>query len=78
MLSARAAGRAGLVSPPQLRRASYAYEVQKWLHVFYLVEVLSDPAVLTRLADTKASGEVKSLQDFYTNLQNDPDRAFYG
>ena len=45
---------------------------------FVLAEVLSDPVVLSRLADTKASGEVKSLDDFYQMLQNDPDRAFYG
>ena len=31
-----------------------------------------------RLADTKASGEVKILNDFYDMLKNDPDRAFYG
>ena len=43
-----------------------------------LSEVLSDPAVTARLADVKASGEVKSLDDFYQMLQNDPDRAFYG
>lgn len=43
-----------------------------------LKEVLSDPAVTARLADTKAAGEVKSLDDFYQMLQNDPDRAFYG
>lgn len=43
-----------------------------------LKEVLTDPTVLARLADTKASGEVKSLEDFYHMLQNDPDRAFYG
>ncbi|XP_076452895.1 protein pelota-like [Babylonia areolata] len=43
-----------------------------------LKEVLTDPSVLARLADTKASGEVKSLDDFYQMLQNDPDRAFYG
>lgn len=43
-----------------------------------LKEVLTDPSVVARLADTKASGEVKSLDDFYQMLQNDPDRAFYG
>nr|KAG5690192.1 hypothetical protein BaRGS_016583 [Batillaria attramentaria] len=43
-----------------------------------LKEVLSDPAVTARLADTKAAGEVKALDDFYQMLQSDPDRAFYG
>lgn len=32
----------------------------------------------SRLADTKAAGEVKALDDFYKMLQNEPDRAFYG
>ncbi|PVD31675.1 hypothetical protein C0Q70_07093 [Pomacea canaliculata] len=43
-----------------------------------LKEVLSDPMVTAKLADTKASGEVKALDDFYQMLQSDPDRAFYG
>ena len=42
------------------------------------VEVLQDPAVTARLSDTKAAAEVKALDDFYTMLQNDPNRAFYG
>lgn len=43
-----------------------------------LKEVLQNPTVTSRLADTKASGEVKSLEDFYQMLQSDPNRAFYG
>jgi len=43
-----------------------------------IVEVLQDPAVSARLSDTKAAAEVKALEDFYTMLQNDPNRAFYG
>lgn len=43
-----------------------------------LKEVLQDPAISVRLADTKAALEVKALDDFYQMLQNDPDRAFYG
>lgn len=46
-----------------------------WL--FYL-EILQDPSVSSKLSDTKASGEVKALDDFYQMLQNDPNRAFYG
>ena len=52
------------------------------VRVFHFIcsfsEVLQDPAVASRLADTKASGEVRSLEDFYQMLQNDPNRAFYG
>ncbi|KAH9502895.1 hypothetical protein Btru_074734 [Bulinus truncatus] len=43
-----------------------------------LKEVLADPAVAAKLADTKAAGEVKALDDFYAMLQNDPNRAYYG
>lgn len=43
-----------------------------------LKEVLSDQDVTMRLADTKATAEVKILDDFYQMLQNDPNRAFYG
>lgn len=45
---------------------------------YYIVEVLQDPAVSARLSDTKAATEVKALEDFYSMLQNDPNRAFYG
>jgi protein pelota len=41
-------------------------------------EVLSDPAVVSKMADTKAAGEVKALETFYTLLQTEPARAFYG
>lgn len=43
-----------------------------------LKEALQDPAVSARLQDTKFSSEVKSLEQFYTVLQTDPDRAVYG
>ncbi|KAK6968097.1 protein pelota [Biomphalaria glabrata] len=43
-----------------------------------LKEVLADPAISVKLADTKAAGEVKALDDFYTMLQTDPNRAYYG
>ena len=48
------------------------------INVHVLTEVLSDPAVTSRLADVKATGEVRALDEFYQMLQNDPDRAFYG
>lgn len=43
-----------------------------------LKEALQDPAVASRLTETKFSSEVKSLEQFYTVLQTDPDRAVYG
>ena len=43
-----------------------------------LKEVLAEPAVVSRIADTKAASEVKALETFYTILQTDPSRAFYG
>ncbi|CAG0885665.1 unnamed protein product [Darwinula stevensoni] len=43
-----------------------------------LREVLSDPSVQSKLADTKAAGEVKVLDSFYSLLQNEPARAYYG
>lgn len=43
-----------------------------------LKEVLSDPAVTAKLTDTKAASEVKILDDFYTMLQVDSDKAYYG
>merc|ERR1712098_458155 len=42
-----------------------------------LKEVLQDPAVQTKLADTKASEEVRALESFYRMLKHEPDRAFY-
>lgn len=39
---------------------------------------MQDPAVVAKMADTKAAGEVKALEKFYTTLQMEPDKAFYG
>jgi len=41
-------------------------------------EVLQDPAVLAKMSDTKAAGEVKALEQFYMMLQCEPAKAFYG
>lgn len=41
-------------------------------------EVLADPAVIARLADTKAAEEVRILEAFHTMLGNEPARAYYG
>ncbi|OTF71015.1 hypothetical protein BLA29_013882, partial [Euroglyphus maynei] len=43
-----------------------------------LKEVLADPLLQNRLADTKAAKEMKALQDFQRMLMQDPSRAFYG
>nr|CAG4640906.1 EOG090X07BV [Eulimnadia texana] len=43
-----------------------------------LKEVLADPSVSSRLADTKATAEVRALENFYAVLQTEPSRAFYG
>ncbi|KAJ6649264.1 Protein pelota [Pseudolycoriella hygida] len=43
-----------------------------------LKEILQDPAVLSKMSDTKAAGEVKTLENFYSILQTEPAKAFYG
>lgn len=43
-----------------------------------LREVLQEPAVMSKISDTKAAGEVKALEQFYTMLQCEPAKAFYG
>ncbi|XP_037960062.1 protein pelota [Teleopsis dalmanni] len=43
-----------------------------------LKEVLQNPAVINKMSDTKAAGEVRALEQFYTMLQCEPAKAFYG
>ncbi|XP_011494656.1 PREDICTED: protein pelota [Ceratosolen solmsi marchali] len=43
-----------------------------------LREVLTEPSVISLISDTKAAGEVKILETFYTMLQTDSSRVFYG
>jgi len=43
-----------------------------------LSEALADPAVATRVKDTRASAEVAALDAFYDMMSNDSARAFYG
>ncbi|CAH2086260.1 unnamed protein product [Euphydryas editha] len=43
-----------------------------------LKEVLQEPAVMNKISDTKAASEVKLLESFYTMLQLEPAKAFYG
>lgn len=44
----------------------------------FIIEVLSDPAVIARLSDTKAAEEIRALEGFYKMLHLEPDRAYYG
>lgn len=39
---------------------------------------MSQPAVQTRLANTKASDEIRALATFFDMLKKDPERAYYG
>lgn len=43
-----------------------------------LKEVLQEPGVIAKMSDTKAAGEVKILEQFYSVLQVEPAKAFYG
>mmetsp|Transcript_5096 Transcript_5096/g.8843 ORF Transcript_5096/g.8843 Transcript_5096/m.8843 type:complete len:379 (+) Transcript_5096:373-1509(+) len=43
-----------------------------------LKEVLSAPAVMSKIKDTKAAKEVRALEAFYSMLTHDSARAFYG
>lgn len=43
-----------------------------------LKEVLVEPSVMAKMSDTKALGEVKALEAFYSTLQTEPAKAFYG
>ncbi|KAI8369666.1 hypothetical protein BD560DRAFT_352384 [Blakeslea trispora] len=47
-------------------------------HKHALTEVMQDPSVQAKLADTKAAREVQALDRFYEMMNQDPDRAFYG
>lgn len=46
--------------------------------MFWFVEILVEPSVMAKMADTKALGEVKALEAFYSMLQIEPAKAFYG
>lgn len=41
-------------------------------------EVLADQSVVAKLTDTKAAGEIRALESFYSTLQNEPSKAYYG
>ena len=43
-----------------------------------LEELLADPAIKGKMADTKAAQHAKALDAFYKRMQADPDRTCYG
>ncbi|XP_074321116.1 protein PELOTA 1-like [Silene latifolia] len=43
-----------------------------------LREVMDAPNVMSMIKDTKAAQEVRALEEFFSMLSNDPDRACYG
>ncbi|KMZ60366.1 putative Pelota [Zostera marina] len=43
-----------------------------------LKEVMEAPLIMSMIKDTKAAQEVRALNDFFTMLSKDPDRACYG
>lgn len=47
-------------------------------HKHALQEIMNDPTIQVKLADTKATREINALKEFYAMLEKDPDRAFYG
>lgn len=47
-------------------------------HKSALKEAMADPIVQERISETKAFDEVRTLDEFYRILKEDPDRAFYG
>ncbi|KAJ2716279.1 Translation factor pelota [Coemansia spiralis] len=47
-------------------------------HKGALEEVMRDPQIKVRLADTKSALEARAIDSFYQMLNSNPDRAFYG
>ncbi|CAB9511269.1 Protein PELOTA [Seminavis robusta] len=47
-------------------------------HKHALEDVLSDPAIMKQLTETKVAKEVEILNTFMRTLNDDPDRAYYG
>eukprot|EP00474_Spongospora_subterranea_P010256 CRZ10714.1 hypothetical protein [Spongospora subterranea] len=47
-------------------------------HLQSLKEILTDPSISALVEDTKAVAEVRALDQFYSMLNTQPDRAFYG
>ena len=47
-------------------------------HGLSLKEILEDENILSRISDTKASGEVRVLNEFFDLMKNKPDTTVYG
>jgi protein pelota len=47
-------------------------------HKHALEELFSDPAIMSRMTDTKVAKEVEVLNKFMRMMDTDPDRAYYG
>lgn len=55
-----------------------SYFISISLNIWLFSEILADPTVTAKLADTKAAGEVRALEAFFQMLQTEPEKAFYG
>lgn len=47
-------------------------------HLVALKEILEDESIMARISDTKASGEVMLLREFFDLMKNKPDNIVYG
>jgi len=47
-------------------------------HMMSLKEILEDETIAARISDTKASGEVRILKEFFDLMKNKPDTTVYG
>lgn len=47
-------------------------------HLVALKEILEDETIMARISDTKASGEVALLREFFDLMKNKPDNTVYG
>uniref|UniRef100_A0A0G4HVR9 Protein pelota homolog n=1 Tax=Chromera velia CCMP2878 TaxID=1169474 RepID=A0A0G4HVR9_9ALVE len=73
-------GKGGEKAPELLRKGLGMFVVAKAssAHRPALNELLSDPTVSSRIANTKASNQIRALERFYSTLANAPDKACYG
>jgi len=47
-------------------------------HLMALKEIMEDESIMSRISDTKASGEVLLLKEFFTLMKEKPDMTVYG
>ena len=77
-MMAEAVKRDGPLKPLRENKSAFCLVHTSNGHRHAMREVLADPACAKRLADTKAAGEVKALEEFFEMMKVDPDRASYG